>query len=60
MLIAGLRHLRAGLDKYVEHLTSIARIGPGTCGHQTTTPALRHRSPTWRQRGYNVESSSAG
>jgi hypothetical protein len=33
MLITGERHLRVVLDEYAAHYTSIARTGPGTCGH---------------------------
>ena len=40
--------------------TCIARTGPGTCSHQTTTISSQLRSPTWRQRGYDAAASSAG
>jgi hypothetical protein len=46
ILIAGPRHLRAVLDEYAAHHTSLARTGPGTCGHRTAATAPWPRSPT--------------
>jgi len=40
-------------------ITSIARTGPETCGHQTMTPGSRPWSPIWQRRGYNAGRSSA-
>ncbi len=40
--------------------TSTGRTGPGTCGHQITTRAPRHRPQAWQQHGYGAGKSSAG
>jgi hypothetical protein len=40
MLIARPRHLRAVLDEYAGHYTSIARTGLGICDRQTATTSL--------------------
>ena len=45
MLIAGPRHLGRSWTSTSRTTTSIARTGPGTCGHRTTTASKQPRSP---------------